>query len=42
LRVEYNGGHGGIGGTKEQNELFGADEISFLFWQFGMPGFQPN
>jgi prolyl oligopeptidase len=41
LRVEYAGGHGGIGGTKKQAEERLADEWSFLLWQFGVPEFQP-
>jgi prolyl oligopeptidase len=41
LRVEYAGGHGGIGGTKKQAQETLADEWSFLLWQFGVPEFQP-
>jgi prolyl oligopeptidase len=41
LRVEYSGGHGGIGGTKKQAQETLADEWSFLLWQFGVPDFQP-
>jgi len=41
LRVDYQGGHGGIGGTKEQVEQLLADQWSFLLWQFGVEGFQP-
>jgi prolyl oligopeptidase len=41
LRVEYAGGHGGIGGTKKQAQETLADEWSFLLWQFGVPDFQP-
>jgi prolyl oligopeptidase len=40
LRVEYEAGHG-IGSTKTQRQHELADEWSFLFWQFGTPGFQP-
>jgi len=40
LRVEYDAGHG-FGTTKSQRDAELADEISFLFWQFGEPGFQP-
>jgi prolyl oligopeptidase len=36
LRVEYEGGHGGIGGTEKQFQERLADEWSFLLWQFGM------
>jgi len=42
LRVEYEGGHGGIGGTEKQAQERYADEWSFLLWQFGAPGFQPQ
>ncbi|PYO76679.1 MAG: S9 family peptidase [Gemmatimonadetes bacterium] len=41
LRVEYEGGHGGIAMTKTQWEQLLADQWSFLLWQFGVPGFQP-
>ena len=42
LSVHYNGGHGPGGLTKEQSEIAQADEMSFLFWQLGVKGFQPN
>ena len=41
LRVDYEGGHGGIGGGRSQAVATGADEYAFLLWQFGVPGFQP-
>jgi len=41
LRVEYAGGHGGMGGTEKQAQERRADQWSFLLWQFGLPGFQP-
>ncbi len=41
LRVDYGGGHGGGSGETEQQET-AADKWSFLLWQFGVPGFQPN
>ena len=41
LRVDYHGGHGTIGGTNTQIEELLADQWSFLFWQFGIPGYQP-
>jgi prolyl oligopeptidase len=41
LRVDYEAGHG-FGSTKSQTEEELADEMSFLFWQFGEPGFQPH
>ncbi len=40
LRVDYDAGHG-IGSTKSQRDNELADELSFLFWQFGVSGFQP-
>jgi prolyl oligopeptidase len=41
LRVDYGGGHGGGSGENEAQQKQ-ADEWSFLFWQFGVPGFQPD
>jgi prolyl oligopeptidase len=41
LRVDYDAGHG-FGSTKTQSQELMSDEMSFLLWQFGMPGFQPN
>jgi prolyl oligopeptidase len=41
LRVDYGGGHGGGSGQAEFEEGL-ADRWSFLLWQFGVPGFQPN
>ena len=41
LRVEYDAGHG-MGSTKSQRDIELADEISFLFWQLGVEGFQPK
>jgi prolyl oligopeptidase len=41
LRVDYGGGHGGGSGEKQHQEAI-ADRWSFLLWQFGVPGFQPN
>jgi prolyl oligopeptidase len=40
LRVEFEGGHG-IGSTYSQAEAETADIFAFLFWQLGVPGFQP-
>lgn len=40
MRVDYDAGHG-FGSTKSQRDAELADEIAFLFWQFGEPGFQP-
>lgn len=42
LRVDYQGGHGGIGGTRTQEEILTADKWSFLLWQVGIAGFQPK
>jgi len=42
LRVNYQGGHGTIGGTKTQVDVLRADQWSFLLWQFGVPEFQPK
>jgi prolyl oligopeptidase len=41
LRVDYAGGHGGIGSTEAQHQETLADEWSFLLWQSGAPGFRP-
>jgi prolyl oligopeptidase len=41
LRIDYGGGHGGGSGENQQQEAT-ADRWSFLLWQFGVPGFQPN
>ena len=41
LRVDYGGGHGGGSGQNAQEESQ-ADQWTFLLWQFGVPGFQPN
>ena len=41
LRVDYDAGHG-LGSTKSQRDVELADEISFLFWQLGVEGFQPH
>ncbi len=42
LRIDYDGGHGGIGGSKLQGVTTAADEFAFLLWQFGDPDFQPK
>ncbi len=42
LRVDYEGGHGGIGAGRAQGVAIGADEFAFLLWQFGVSGFQPT
>jgi prolyl oligopeptidase len=41
LSVSYNSGHG-LEDTKAQQDASLADELSFLLWQFGKPGFQPK
>jgi len=41
LRVDYQGGHGDVGATREQHHQLIADQWSFLLWQFGEHGFQP-
>ena len=41
LRVDSQGGHGGVGATKSQVEELQADQWSFLLWQLGDPEFQP-
>jgi prolyl oligopeptidase len=41
LRVDYAGGHGMMGATRDQGNQQLADEWSFLFWQFGIADFQP-
>ena len=38
LRVDYEGGHAGVGGTEQQYEEVLADIYSFLRWQLGGPG----
>ena len=42
LRVDYSGGHGLIGGDRNQAADLTADEFTFLLWQFGDPAFQPR
>jgi prolyl oligopeptidase len=41
LRVDYDAGHG-LGSTKSQRDEELADELAFLLWQFGVPGYQPR
>ena len=41
LRVDFQAGHG-FGSTKTQTQELRADVYSFLFWQFGVPAFQPQ
>ncbi len=41
MRVDYDAGHG-MGSTKSQRDAEFADEVAFLFWQFGLPAIQPK
>ena len=41
LRVDFDAGHG-MGSTRVQADLLRADEYTFLLWQLGDPGFQPD
>ena len=41
LRVDYDAGHG-LGSTRSQRNAELADEMAFLFWQFGLADFQPS
>src|SRR3546814_20808203 len=41
LRLDYESGHG-VGSTQSQLNAERADLISFMLWQFGEPGFQPE
>ncbi len=40
LRIDYDAGHG-FGSTKKSQYEERADTFAFLFWQFGVKGFQP-
>jgi prolyl oligopeptidase len=40
LRIDFDAGHG-FGSTKKQRYEEMADNYAFLFWQFGVKGFQP-
>lgn len=42
LRVDYAGGHGAMGATREQANGQMTDEWTFLLWQFGVADFQPT
>jgi prolyl oligopeptidase len=41
LRVDYDAGHG-LGSTKSQRDSEHADEVAFLLWQLGVPGYTPG
>ncbi|MGB8840035.1 MAG: prolyl oligopeptidase family serine peptidase [Aliidongia sp.] len=40
LLVDFDAGHG-MGSTKQQRDREIADQMAFLYWQIGRPGFQP-
>jgi prolyl oligopeptidase len=40
LLVDADAGHG-MGSTKEQRDRQIADQLAFLYWQIGRPGYQP-
>jgi prolyl oligopeptidase len=40
MRIDYDAGHG-FGSTKKSSYEVAADRFAFLFWQFGVKGFQP-
>jgi prolyl oligopeptidase len=40
LRIDEEAGHG-IGSTKTQTDLLGADTVAFVFWRAGLPDWQP-
>jgi prolyl oligopeptidase len=41
LRIDEEAGHG-IGSTKTQTDRLTADWIAFIFWQAGLPDWQPT
>jgi prolyl oligopeptidase len=41
LRVDYDAGHG-FGSTRRQRDELLADQLAFVFWQVGIPEFQPT
>jgi prolyl oligopeptidase len=41
LRVDYDAGHG-LGSTKSQRDSERADDVAFLLWQLGVPGYAPS
>ena len=41
LRIDYDAGHG-FGSTKKSQYEERADTFAFMFWQFGVKGFQPG
>lgn len=42
MRVDFDGGHGAIGAGRSQANGERADLFSFLLWQLGAKGFQPQ
>ncbi len=42
LRVDYDGGHGGIGSTRSQRDEALTDQLAFFYWQIGRPEYQPS
>jgi prolyl oligopeptidase len=40
LRIDEQAGHG-IGATRSQGDLLNADQIAFVFWRAGRPGWRP-
>jgi prolyl oligopeptidase len=38
--VDFDAGHG-MGSSKSQRDRELADQLSFLYWQIGLPGYQP-
>jgi prolyl oligopeptidase len=41
LLVDFDAGHG-IGSTKDQRDREMADQMAFLYWQIGLPAYQPH
>jgi prolyl oligopeptidase len=41
LRVDFDAGHG-MGSTKAQRDALFADQLAFLYWQLGLPGYKLN
>jgi prolyl oligopeptidase len=41
LRIDEQAGHG-IGSTRSQGDALNADQIAFVFWRAGRPGWRPE
>jgi prolyl oligopeptidase len=41
LRIDEQAGHG-IGSTRSQGDALNADQIAFVFWRAGKPGWRPD